>query len=95
MKTSDACPYCGYRTFRVPSPGTDLVCPVCVWEDLPVHEHQPHVYAVAIRRAQSSFLAIGACDPRYRPSVRAPEPHEQRSSGWQPIEQQIELQDVR
>ncbi len=85
-----ACPCCGYRTFSVQPPGTYIVCPICFWEDLPLHRHEPHVYAVALRRAQRAFLATGACDPRYRDAVRPPEPHEQRAADWQPLDDLIE-----
>jgi hypothetical protein len=84
------CLCCGYRTFAAAPPGTYIVCPVCLWEDLPVHIYQPEAYGVALRRAQRTFLELGAVDPRYCDAVRPPEPAEQRTADWLPIDEQIE-----
>lgn len=85
-----ACPCCGYRTFAAPPPGSYIVCPIYVWEDLPPHQHQPKPYCIALRRAQRTFLEIGVSDPRYRALVRPASAHEQRPQGWQPIDGLVE-----
>lgn len=86
--TSYACPCCGYRTFATPPPASYIVCPVCFWEDLPALQLLQD--RVNLHRAQRTFAAIGAADPRYRDAVRPPEPHEQRPSGWQSIDDTVE-----
>jgi hypothetical protein len=83
-----ACPCCGCRTFAAPPSGSYIVCPVCVWEDLPPLDLVRE--GISLHRAQRSFLATGAADPRYRDAARAPEPHEQRPAGWQSIDETIE-----
>lgn len=85
-----ACPCCGYHTLAVPPPGSYIVCPICCWEDLPLHEHRPLPYCHAIRQAQQRFLQLGVCDEQYRRLVRAPGLDDWRAPGWQPIDAQIE-----
>lgn len=87
---SYACLCCGYRTLAAPPPGSYIVCPICVWEDLPPHLHQPKPYCVALRRAQRTFLALGVCDARHRALARPATAHDQRPTGWQPIDVQVE-----
>lgn len=88
---SHACPCCGYRTFAAPPPGSYIVCPICVWEDLPQHQHQPDPYCIALRRAQRTFLETGVSDPRHRHLARPVAAHDQRPQGWQPIDAQAEM----
>lgn len=86
--TSYACPCCGYRTFAAPPPASYIVCPVCFWEALPALQLLRD--GVSLHRAQRTFAATGAADPRYRDTVRQPEPYEQRPSGWQSIDDTVE-----
>lgn len=80
------CPCCGSRTFAAAPPGTYLVCPVCFWEDLPQEKLWPVLYCRALRQAQRTFQAIGACDPQYRHAVRPAEAHERPAEGWLTID---------
>ncbi|HEY0736971.1 MAG TPA: DUF6714 family protein [Herpetosiphonaceae bacterium] len=80
------CPCCGSRTFAAPPPATYIVCPVCFWEDLPQEELWPVMYCKALRQAQRTFQAIGACDPEYMSVVRPAEAHEHPSEGWSTID---------
>lgn len=92
-----ACPCCGSHTFATPPPATYLVCPVCYWEDLPQEQLWPVPYCRALRQAQRTFQAIGACDPRYTNAVRPAEAGERPSEGWLTIDAHVErlLHEIR
>lgn len=93
MTSAYPCPCCGYTTLGAPPPGTYLVCPVCFWEDLPVEQSSPRGYCHALREAQRTFLATGACLAQYVHMVRPPSEDERRSPGWQTIDTLVERLD--
>lgn len=80
MKTSYACPCCGYLTFDDQPPGTFEICPVCGWEDDEAQFNDPAyaggANAVSLEQARKNFIAIGAIDKKSLGAVRRPLPKE-------------------
>jgi hypothetical protein len=72
------CLCCGHRTLPAPQ-GSFEICPVCFWQD----DGEPEVAfealganPVSLQVARENFRAIGACEPRMVPFVRAARPEE-------------------
>jgi hypothetical protein len=69
------CPCCGYKT--LPERGGFDICPVCFWEDDGQDDHDAEVvrggpnYSLSLTQARANFQAIGACEERCLPHVRA------------------------
>lgn len=76
-----ACPCCGYLTLG--ERGGFEICSVCSWEDDGQDEHDADSvrggpnHELSLSQARANFRAYGACHPRHRGDVRAPEPQEQ------------------
>jgi hypothetical protein len=74
------CPCCGFLTLQKAPPGTFALCKVCFWEDDALQFHQPDreggANTVSLNQARENFRVHGVSEPRFRPNVRPPLPHE-------------------
>lgn len=72
------CPCCGYYT--LPKAGAYDICPVCYWEDDPIQEDDPLFEGGAndlcLEQCRKNYRIYGACEERFRDSVRTPLPEE-------------------
>ena len=94
METEPAypCPCCGYFTFADVPRGSYLTCPICFWADDLPETYWPDTHLDALRKAQRSFLAIGAAAPEFREDVRSPGPGDRRVPDWEPLDVLIEVE---
>jgi hypothetical protein len=74
------CPCCFYRTLA--ARGDYEICPVCFWEDDGQDDHNadevrggPNA-ALSLTEARANYATHGACEPRFGPNVRPPQPNE-------------------
>jgi hypothetical protein len=83
MLTQFPCPCCGYLVFIGP-PGTDEICPVCVWQDDVSQLRFPKCGGGANKPslidAQKNFLSLGVGNPAGGASCPS------RDVAWRPIE---------
>ncbi len=83
------CPCCGYLVFGEP-PGSFDICPICFWEDDAVQLGFPDMAGGAngcsLIEGQQSFAEFGACEQRFKRSVRAPGDSVARDSDWRRLD---------
>jgi hypothetical protein len=75
------CPCCGFKTLD--ERGGFEICPVCNWEDDGQDDHDADVVRggpngqLSLTAARANFRTFGACEKRFVPHVRPPQPEEQ------------------
>ena len=73
---SVACPCCGFLTLHARA--DDDICLVCFWHDDGQDDADADVvrggpnYSLSLTQARANFAAIGACEARVLPHIRAP-----------------------
>ena len=82
------CPCCGYQTFPE-APGSQLICPVCFWEDDIMQLRWPLMQGGAnssnLVDSQKNYQRLGAREARLVTKVRAPLEPEGREELWRPV----------
>lgn len=90
-----ACPCCGYLTLRKEPPGTYEICPICCWEDSRTDSPYEQSNDATLRQAQRNFIDFGACERGWVSEVRAPSELDERTVGWQALDEREEIQKAR
>ncbi len=87
------CPCCGYLVFDQP-PGSNLVCPICYWEDDVTQLMYPEIRGankVSLIEAQKNYARFAASDESLKQYVRPPLPHDIRDSSWRLIDETVDV----
>jgi hypothetical protein len=77
------CPCCDFRTLD--TRGAYDVCPVCFWEDDGQDDHDASEIrggpngTLSLVAARTNFRSFGACDLKFKNSVRSPLAHERNA----------------
>ena len=80
MEKKCACPVCGYYTLRRDPRLTHEVCPVCYWEDDPLHLYDPDYVGpgnqLSLTQARLNYYEFGVNRLADLPFIRRPLPKE-------------------
>lgn len=76
MKKRVSCPVCGYYTLFRETKENHEICPVCYWEDDPLHlddtEYRGSCNGQTLAEAKENYAKVGACCKEELPFIRAP-----------------------
>ncbi len=80
LTSRNECHCCFFLTLSLPRPVHNEVCPVCIWEDDPIQNENPHFETggnrVSLVQARLNFINHGACEPGLANLSRSPQEDE-------------------